>query len=115
MPLAAWIFDRKECRLFLIHSLTPPQAAGEWDQFCGSNEFSRWECNTMKTTRKKKMPEIVLREGKPAAVILDIQEYQEMLEKIEDLDDLKMLKEMRKQPLKFKALDAFLKEFQPGV
>jgi PHD/YefM family antitoxin component YafN of YafNO toxin-antitoxin module len=69
----------------------------------------------MKATRKRKNPEIVLRQGKPAAVILDIQEYQEMLEQLEDLEDLKMLKEMRKRPLKFRALDAFLKEFQPGV
>jgi prevent-host-death family protein len=46
----------------------------------------------MKATRKRKGPEIVLREGKPAAVILDIQEYQEMLEQLEDLDDLKMLR-----------------------
>jgi PHD/YefM family antitoxin component YafN of YafNO toxin-antitoxin module len=64
---------------------------------------------------KKKAPEIVLREGKPAAVILDIDEYQEMLEKLEDFEDLKMLEEMRKKPLKFKKLDDFLKEYQPGV
>jgi PHD/YefM family antitoxin component YafN of YafNO toxin-antitoxin module len=69
----------------------------------------------MKITRKRKSPEIVLREGKPAAVILDIQEYQEMLERLEDLEDLKMLKAMRKRPLKFRALDDFLREFQPGV
>ena len=66
----------------------------------------------MKATRKRKGPEIVLREGKPAAVILDIQEYEEMLVQLEDL---KMLKEMRKRPLKFRALDAFLKELQTGV
>ena len=69
----------------------------------------------MKSIRKRKGPEIVLREGKPAVLILDIQEYQEMLEKLEDLDDLKALREMRKRPLKFRDLDAFLKEFQPGV
>lgn len=69
----------------------------------------------MKTKRKGKSPEIVIREGKPAAVILDIQEYQEMLEQLEDLEDLKMLKEMRRRPLKFRALDDFLKEFQADV
>jgi PHD/YefM family antitoxin component YafN of YafNO toxin-antitoxin module len=57
----------------------------------------------------------VLREGKPSAIILDIDEYQEMLEKLEDFEDLKMLEEMRKKPLKFKKLDDFLKEYQPGV
>jgi hypothetical protein len=46
---------------------------------------------------------------------LDIDEYQEMLEKLEDFEDLKMLEEMRKKPLKFKKLDDFLKEYQPGV
>jgi PHD/YefM family antitoxin component YafN of YafNO toxin-antitoxin module len=57
----------------------------------------------------------VLREGKPSAIILDIDEYQEMLEKLEDFEDLKMLEEMRKKPLKFKKLDDFLKEYQAGV
>lgn len=57
--------------------------------------------------------EIVIRDGKPVAVILDIDEYQEMLERIEDLDDLKMLEEMRKKPLKFRKLEEFLKEYSP--
>jgi PHD/YefM family antitoxin component YafN of YafNO toxin-antitoxin module len=34
---------------------------------------------------KKRSPEIVLRDGQPAAVILNIEEYQEMLEEIKDL------------------------------
>jgi PHD/YefM family antitoxin component YafN of YafNO toxin-antitoxin module len=64
---------------------------------------------------KGKNPEIVLRNGKPAAVILDINEYQEMLERLEDVDDLKALKQMRKRPLKFRRLEDFLKGFRPGV
>jgi PHD/YefM family antitoxin component YafN of YafNO toxin-antitoxin module len=64
---------------------------------------------------RKKAPEIILREGKPAAVILDIEAYQEMLERLEDVEDLKMLAEMRKKPLKFKKLEDFLGEYQPGV
>ncbi len=59
---------------------------------------------------KKKAPEIVLREGKPVGVILDIGEYREMLERIEDTEDLKMLGEMRKKPLRFRSLEDFLKE-----
>jgi PHD/YefM family antitoxin component YafN of YafNO toxin-antitoxin module len=73
------------------------------------------EDNNMAQQRKKKAPEIILREGKPSAVILDIDEYQEMLERLEDLEELKMLQEMRKKPLKFKKLDDFLKEYQPSV
>jgi PHD/YefM family antitoxin component YafN of YafNO toxin-antitoxin module len=65
--------------------------------------------------RTKKAPEIVLRKGKPAAVILDIDEYREMLERLEDMEDLRMLEEMRKKPLKFRRLEDFLKEYHPGV
>jgi hypothetical protein len=63
---------------------------------------------------KRKSPEIVLRDGKPAAVILDIGEYREMLERLEDVEDLKLLQEMRKRPLKFRPLDVFLKGCSPG-
>jgi PHD/YefM family antitoxin component YafN of YafNO toxin-antitoxin module len=64
---------------------------------------------------KRNAPEIVLRQGKPAAVILDINDYQEMLERIEDIEDLKMLKQMRKKPLSFRKLADFLKEHNPNV
>jgi hypothetical protein len=64
----------------------------------------------MKGRTKRKKPEIIVREGRPAAVILDINEYRKMLEQLEDIEDLKMLEEMRKKPLKFKRLDDFLKE-----
>ena len=67
----------------------------------------------MKAERKE--PEIVLRDGKPVAVILDIDEYQEMLERLEDSEDLKILEEMRKRPLKFKKLESFLEEYNPSV
>ena len=69
----------------------------------------------MKGKAKRKAPEIVLKEGKPSAVILDIDEYRDMLERLEDLEDLNRLKEMRKKPLKFRKLEDFLKEYQPGV
>jgi len=69
----------------------------------------------MRSKRKRKAPEIVLRGGKPSAVILDIEEYQEMLERLEDMEDLKMLEDMRKKPLTFRALDDFLEEYSPSV
>jgi PHD/YefM family antitoxin component YafN of YafNO toxin-antitoxin module len=69
----------------------------------------------MKSKAKRKTPEIVLRDGKPSAVILDIEDYREMLERLEDLEDLEMIKEMRKRPLKFRKLEDFLKEYQPRV
>ena len=69
----------------------------------------------MKGRAKKKAPEIILREGKPSAVILDIEDYRELLERLEDLEDLAVLQEMRKKTLKFRKLDDFLKEYQPVV
>ena len=61
----------------------------------------------MKTRRKA--PQVVLKDGKPSAVILDIQEYQEMLERVEDAHDLKQLRRMRSRPLKFRPLKKVLK------
>ncbi len=69
----------------------------------------------MKGKAKRKAPEIVFKEGKPSAVILDIDEYRQRLERLEDLEDLSMLKEMRKKPLKFRKLEDFLKEYHPSV
>lgn len=69
----------------------------------------------MKDRVRKRPLEIVFREGRPAAVILDIGEYQEMLERLEDVEDLKMLDEMRKRPLEFRTLEDFLRERRPGV
>ncbi len=69
----------------------------------------------MKANNKRKIPEIVLREGKPTAVILDIDEYREMLERLEDFEDLKLLEEMRTRPLKFRKLEEFLEEYKPSV
>jgi PHD/YefM family antitoxin component YafN of YafNO toxin-antitoxin module len=64
----------------------------------------------MNTKAKRKEPEIIFRGGKPAAVIIDIDEYQEMLERLEYAEDLKILAEMRQKPLKFKRLEDFLAE-----
>jgi PHD/YefM family antitoxin component YafN of YafNO toxin-antitoxin module len=62
------------------------------------------------TETKTKQPDIIFREGKPAAVILDIDEYQELLEQIEDADDLAYLRELRRKPMEFVSLADLLKE-----
>ncbi|MFQ5905413.1 MAG: hypothetical protein ACE5JA_02475 [bacterium] len=72
-------------------------------------------CRIVKGNGKRRGPGILLREGKPSAVILDIEEYQEMLERLEDVEDLKRLEKTRKKPLKFKRLEDFLKECAPRV
>jgi PHD/YefM family antitoxin component YafN of YafNO toxin-antitoxin module len=69
----------------------------------------------MKSKIKRKAPELVIKEGKPTAVILDIDEYQEMLERLEDIEDLRMLEQMRQKPLRFKKLENFIKEYQSSV
>ena len=67
----------------------------------------------MKVKSKRKIPEIVVRQGKPTAVILDIDDYREILERLEDTEDIKELLAMKKKKLKFKKLDEFLKEHRP--
>ncbi len=62
---------------------------------------------------RRKDLEIVLRDGKPSAVILDIDEYRKMLERLEDTEDLRALSAMRKKPLKFRKLEDFLREYTP--
>ncbi len=69
----------------------------------------------MKARTKGRIPEIVIRNGKAKAVILDIEEYRTLLERLEDMEDLKTLEAMRKRPLRFRKLDDFLKEQRTGV
>ncbi len=64
----------------------------------------------MKARRNRKEPEIVMRGGKPTAVILSIDEYRKLLERVEDAEDLKTLRAMRKRPLRFRKLEEFLKD-----
>jgi PHD/YefM family antitoxin component YafN of YafNO toxin-antitoxin module len=59
----------------------------------------------MKGKSKRKAPEIILRGGKPAAVILAIDQYQEILERLDDVEDLGILQKMRERPLKFRKLE----------
>lgn len=60
-------------------------------------------------------PEIVVRDGKPVAVILKIDEYRELLEKIEDSEAMRALERMRREPLEFRRLDDFLAEHSKDV
>jgi len=63
----------------------------------------------------RRSPDIVFQDGRPAAVILDIEEYQDMLERLEDISDLDMLKQMREKPLKFRELGELLAEHDPSA
>jgi prevent-host-death family protein len=59
----------------------------------------------------KKQPAVIYKEGKPTAVILDIEEYEEILEKLQDWEDIKYIEEIKKQgDLEFIPLEDILKE-----
>lgn len=65
--------------------------------------------------RKKRKPQLVIEDGEPTAVILEISEYERLLERLEDADDLAALREMRKRPIQTRPLSEFLAEFDPRV
>jgi PHD/YefM family antitoxin component YafN of YafNO toxin-antitoxin module len=65
--------------------------------------------------KKKRKPQLVIENGEPTAVIIDISEYERMLERLEEADDLAVLEEMRKRPLSFRPLKEFLAEYDPRV
>jgi len=64
---------------------------------------------------KFKRPDIVYRDGKPAAVIIELDDYEALLEQIEDVDDVAYLEELRSKPTSFISLDDLLKERPVGV
>ncbi len=66
----------------------------------------------MRRKNKKDGPAVVVRDGKPAAVILDIDEYRALLERAEDLAELEALKH---RALKYKTLDEVIEELDGGV
>ncbi len=65
--------------------------------------------------RKLAPPELIVRDGKPVAVILKIEEYQEILERLEDFEDVEALREIRSKPLQIRRLEEFLKEYSPDA
>ena len=54
-----------------------------------------------------KEPEIIVRNGKPFAIILDIHRYEELLERLEDAEDLAELKRIRKGVTRFRRIEDF--------
>lgn len=65
----------------------------------------------MERTDRKRQVRLVIEDGEPRGVILDIQDYIEMLERLEDAEDLAALNEMRQKPLEFRRFEAFLGEY----
>jgi PHD/YefM family antitoxin component YafN of YafNO toxin-antitoxin module len=69
----------------------------------------------MRRKNKKDGPAFVVRDGKAAAVILDIDEYRALLERLEDAEDLAELEALKRRALKYKTLDEVLEELDGGV
>lgn len=65
----------------------------------------------MEPTSRKRPVRLVLEDGEPRGVILDIQDYIEMLERLEDAEDLAALNAMRQKPLEFRRFEEFLGEY----
>lgn len=65
----------------------------------------------MEPTSRKRQVRLVVEDGEPRGVILDIQDYIEMLERLEDAEHLAALNEMRQKPLEFRRFEAFLGEY----
>lgn len=59
---------------------------------------------------KLKRPDVIFRDGKPSAVIIDIDEYEAILEQLEEAEDIAFLKELRSKPMEFVSLNDLLKE-----
>ena len=58
----------------------------------------------------KTKPQVIMKNGKPNAVIIDIRDYKEMLERLEDKEYIEELNKMRKGRLEFKKFTDFLAE-----
>ena len=55
-------------------------------------------------------PQLVMKNGKPNAVIIDIKDYKKMLERLEDKEDLDDLVKTRTSTPSFRKFDDFLAE-----
>jgi PHD/YefM family antitoxin component YafN of YafNO toxin-antitoxin module len=60
-------------------------------------------------------PQLVMKNGKPNAVIIDIKDYRKMLERLEDKDDLDDLRKIRATSPRYRKFDDFLAEQKNAV
>ena len=56
----------------------------------------------------KTKPQLIMKNGKPNAVIIDIEDYRKMLERLEDKDDLDDLIKIRSGITCFRKFEDFL-------
>jgi PHD/YefM family antitoxin component YafN of YafNO toxin-antitoxin module len=58
----------------------------------------------------KTKPQVIMKDGKLSAVIIDINDYRALLEKLEDKEDLADLDKMRMDGLRVRKFEDFLTE-----
>ncbi len=58
----------------------------------------------------KTKPQVIMKNGRPSAVIIDIKDYKQLLERLEDKEDIADIEKMRKGSLYFRKFDDFLAE-----
>ena len=58
----------------------------------------------------KMKPQVVMKNGKPDAVIINIKDYRELLERLEDKEDIADLERIRKNDLQIRKFSNFLME-----
>ena len=71
-------------------------------------QFAGEESKMSKLVRTK--PQLVMKNGRPNAVIIDIKDYRKMLERLEDKEDLDDLVKIRTSTPSFRKFDDFLAE-----
>lgn len=63
----------------------------------------------------KTKPQLIMKNGKPTAVIIDLEDYRNMLERLEDKDDLDDLAKIRAGAPRFRKFDDFLAEHKNAL
>lgn len=63
----------------------------------------------------KTKPQVIMKDGRPSAVIIDIRDYQELLDRLEDKEDLADLEKIRKGGLEVRKLSDFLAEHENAL
>jgi PHD/YefM family antitoxin component YafN of YafNO toxin-antitoxin module len=63
----------------------------------------------------KTKPQLVMKDGKPNAIIIDIKDYRKLLERLEDKEDIADLAKMRNAGLNVRKLSDFLTDHNDGL
>lgn len=63
----------------------------------------------------KTRPQVIMKDGRPSAVIIDIKDYLKLLDRLEDKEDLADLEKIRKGNLQVRKFNDFLTEHDDAL